>query len=186
MPPKAAAGKKKKGEADGGADCAQRLARSEAEVSSLARLLDVEAHEAAAARASERAWRQRAEAAEAGLERLRADMLDVAADMRRQSEAAREQLERRAEEFGAQEAALRAQLADREGAVAELRGALREAGEDARRREARHEARMAQERAEFGAMLKDALARLQQRLEERHTLAGGRGGGALGGGALGG
>lgn len=39
------------------------------------------------ARHAERVWRQRAEEAEGKLEQLRADMLDVSADMKRQSEA---------------------------------------------------------------------------------------------------
>jgi hypothetical protein len=42
--------------------------------------------QATEARHAERAWRQRAEAAEAALDQLRSDMLDVSADIKRQSE----------------------------------------------------------------------------------------------------
>jgi len=81
MPPK------KKGAKDkNAAEAKERLARAEAEVLSLNRLLDVKTHEASEARRSERAWRQRADAAEASLQQLRADMMDVSADMKRQSE----------------------------------------------------------------------------------------------------
>jgi hypothetical protein len=49
MPPKATKKQKQgSGAAGGGPDCAARLARSEAEVSSLGRLLDVKAHEVSA------------------------------------------------------------------------------------------------------------------------------------------
>jgi hypothetical protein len=44
------------------------------------------APQAAQARAAERGWRQRAEAAEAALEQLRLDALDISADMKRQNE----------------------------------------------------------------------------------------------------
>ena len=45
--------------------------------------------QATEARHAERAWRQRAEAAEAALDQLRSDMLDVSADIKRQSEVGR-------------------------------------------------------------------------------------------------
>lgn len=168
------------------------------------------ARKAAAALTSERTWRQRAEAAEAALDRLHADMRDVAADMKRQSEVrvqracaqmqgltarascgrlvqkglngtfsapapkqgVREQLERRVEEFSAQEAALRAQLARGDATIAELRDALHAAGEAAQQQGLLQEQRMAEARNEFGATLKAALSRVEQRLEERHTLGG--------------
>lgn len=50
--------------------------------------------QASEARAAERAWRQRAAAAEAALGQLQADMQDVAADMRRQTEVRRAAVQR--------------------------------------------------------------------------------------------
>ena len=84
----------------------------------------------------------------------------------------REQLERRVEEFSAQEAALRAQLARGDATIAELRDALHAAGEAAQQQGLLQEQRMAEARNEFGATLKAALSRVEQRLEERHTLGG--------------
>ena len=60
--------------------------RLQAWCSSLRARIIVTCAQAAEARHAERAWRKRAEEAEAQLEQLKADMLDVSADIKRQSE----------------------------------------------------------------------------------------------------
>ena len=121
--------------------------------------------QAACACERKRAWRTRCQAAEAVLQAARADMAAIEADHVRQRQAAQELLAERVVGLEAQLAAAAAALQEAHDAAAAREAALQALQRD--RREAAAAAGCAADalRAQFAAMLQDALADARAALE---------------------
>mmetsp|Transcript_34172 Transcript_34172/g.65283 ORF Transcript_34172/g.65283 Transcript_34172/m.65283 type:complete len:180 (-) Transcript_34172:188-727(-) len=141
------------------------LKRSEAEIFSLQRQLDVAAQEMQYAREHEREWRERLDAFGVAMEQQRENTLDIMADMSRQFKAMQEKhllkigtLEKRTEE-------LQQALDDKDDELARVRAEYEAtiASKDSQIKDLKHKQEiMAQE---FAEMLKETLDKMAECLE---------------------